>query len=121
MLRPKLVKWYRSVFGKSLENHLETLTSTGSDFIQRTHFVLLERVFRQIVEVTFTIDNVLPVPNHAKIAKLRENPVPFLKRIFAATQTGDEGQAVKNCTFRYGYPGNIQKRRIQIREVDQVS
>ena len=81
-------KWRRSVFGKALEYHLKSLSTAGSDFVERADFGLLEWVFGEIMKVPLAVNNVLPVANHSELADLREDPVPLLEGIFAASQAG---------------------------------
>ena len=81
-------EWRRSVFGKALEYHLKSLSPAGSDFVERADFGLLEWVFGEIMKVPLAVNNVLPVANHSEVTDLREDPVPLLEGIFAASQAG---------------------------------
>jgi hypothetical protein len=81
-------KWRRSVIGKALQYHLESLSTAGSDLVERADFGLLEWVFREIMKVSLAVNNVLPVANHSEVADLRKDPVPLLEGIFAASQAG---------------------------------
>ena len=83
-------KWRCSVFGKAFQYHLKSLSTAGRDLVEGTDFGLLERVFRQIVEIPSAVQDVLPIANHSEVAELREYPVALFKWIFATSQAGHE-------------------------------
>lgn len=83
-----------SIFGKALQYHLKSLSTAGSDFVERADFGLLEWVFREVMKVSLAVNNVLPVANHSEVADLREDPVPLLEGIFAASQAGHKRTSI---------------------------
>lgn len=75
---------------ETIKDHLQALSTVGRNVVEGADFVLLEWVFREIMEVSIDVQDVLPVSNHPEVAELGEYPVAFLKRIFAASQAGHE-------------------------------
>ncbi len=67
-----LGKWSRSVLRKPIENCFEPLPPTWGVFVEGAHFVPLKRIFREVVEVDFAVQDVLPVSNHSEVAELRD-------------------------------------------------
>ena len=126
--RLKTVKRRVGVGRKAVENFLQAGTPARNDpLLGSENIVRLQQVgsgisaVGELVKTLAVVEQVLPVPDHAKGADLGIDPVAFLERVVVTGDTGNQALAVQRNAGRKFRATKFDKGRVQVGKVDEVS